>query len=81
MVEIKAQNTHFADGRVTLGFGSDDVTVQQLWVVDPTTLRANMQVAGNAALGASEISVISGFHVLASPNGLRHSRPIPRCPS
>ena len=69
MVEIKAQNTHFADGRVTLGFGSDDVTVQQLWVVDPTTLRANVQVAGNAALGSSEISVISGFHVLASPNG------------
>ena len=44
MVEIKAQNTHFADGRVTLGFGTEDVTVQRLWVVDPTTLRANVQV-------------------------------------
>ena len=69
MVEITAQNTRFADGQVTLGFGSEDVTVQRLWVVNPTTLRANIQVAPNALATSSEISVISGFHVLSSPNG------------
>jgi uncharacterized protein (TIGR03437 family) len=69
MVEIAAQNTRFVEGQVTLGFGTDDVTVQRLWVVNPTTLRANIQVANNAVQGLSEISVISGFHVLALPNG------------
>jgi uncharacterized protein (TIGR03437 family) len=69
MVEITAQNTRFAEGQVTLGFGTEDVTVQRLWVVNPTTLRANIQVSGNALAGTSEISVISGFHVLPVPNG------------
>jgi uncharacterized protein (TIGR03437 family) len=69
MVEISAQNTRFAEGQVTLGFGTRDVTVQRLWVVSPTTLRANLQVSGNAQSGPSEISVISGFHVLPVPNG------------
>ena len=69
MVEINTQNTRFSDGQVTLGFGTEDVTVQRLWVVNPTTLRANIQVSGNAMLGNSEISVISGFHVLSVPNG------------
>jgi uncharacterized protein (TIGR03437 family) len=69
MVEITAQNTRFADGQVTLGFGTEDVVVQRLWVVNPTTLRANIQVSGNALSGSSEISVISGFHVLSNQNG------------
>jgi len=67
VIDITAQNTRFADGQVTLGFGSDDVTVQRLWVTGPNTLRANVAVAGNALLTASEISVISGFQVMPQP--------------
>ena len=69
MIEITAQNTRFAAGQVTLGFGTEDVTVQHLWVVNPTTLRANIQVSANALPGTSEISVVSGFHVLSLANG------------
>jgi len=69
MVEITTQNTTFVDGQVTLGFGSDDVNVQRLWVVNPTTLRANVQVVSSAAPVPSEISVVSGFQVMTVPNG------------
>jgi uncharacterized protein (TIGR03437 family) len=68
-IEITGQDTHFTDGQVTLGFGTEDVTVQRLWVVNQTTVRANIQVSGNALPGTSEISLISGFNVYSVPNG------------
>ena len=67
MVDITAQNASFVDGQVTVGFGTDDITVNRLWVLSPTHLQANVVVAPNAALGASEISVISGFQVVTQP--------------
>src|SRR5438477_1930031 len=66
MVNIAGQNTHFVDGQVTLGFGSDDVAVQHLWVISPTRLQANIVVAQGAVPGTSEISVISGFQVMTN---------------
>jgi uncharacterized protein (TIGR03437 family) len=68
LVNITAQNTRFVDGQVTVGFGSDDVTIQRLWVVSPTQLQANIVVAQGAALGSSEISVISGFQIMTNSN-------------
>ena len=67
MVDITTQNTAFADGQVTLGVGSGDITVQRVWVLGPTHLEANVSVAANAVTGSSEISLISGFQVLAQP--------------
>ncbi len=66
-VEITGQNTNFAAGQITLGFGTEDIAVQRLWVVSPTLVRANIQVSGNALPGTSEISVISGFNVYPMP--------------
>jgi uncharacterized protein (TIGR03437 family) len=68
LVNITGQNTHFVDGQVVLGFGSDDVTIQHLWVVSPTLLQANIVVAAGAVLGTSEIGVISGFQVMTNAN-------------
>lgn len=67
MVDIKGVNTQFADGQVTVGFGTSDVTVSRVWVLSPTHLIANVVVASGAAIGSSEISVISGFNVLVAP--------------
>jgi uncharacterized protein (TIGR03437 family) len=61
-VDVFSLNMTFVDGQVTLGLGTDDVTVSQLWMT-PTHLVANLRVASNAALGTSDISVISGFQV------------------
>ena len=71
MVDITTSNTNFVDGQVTIGFGSDDITVQRVWVLSPNHLQANIAVADNAALGSSEVSVISGFEVLYQPNAFQ----------
>jgi uncharacterized protein (TIGR03437 family) len=67
MVDITGSGTHFAEGLVTVGFGSEDILVQRVWVLSPTHLQANVVVSPNAALGASEISVLSGFQVISQP--------------
>jgi uncharacterized protein (TIGR03437 family) len=68
LVDIATQNIRLTDGQVTLGFGSDDIKVQDLWVTGPNSLRANLVVAPNAAPGTSEVSVISGFQIATQPN-------------
>ncbi len=67
MVDIKASNTSFVPGQVTVGFGTSDITVSGVWVISPTELWVNVMVAPGAAVGSSEISVISGFQVISQP--------------
>jgi uncharacterized protein (TIGR03437 family) len=67
LVDITGVNTHFIEGQVTVGFGTSDVTVSRVWVLSPTHLQANAVVAPGAAIGSSEISVISGFNVAMAP--------------
>jgi uncharacterized protein (TIGR03437 family) len=68
-VDITASNANFVEGQVTVGFGTDDVTVRRVWVLSPTHLVADVTVAGNAALASSEVSVISGMQLATQPNG------------
>src|SRR5205823_171148 len=75
LVNVTGQNTHFVDGQVTLGFGSEDITVQRLWVLSPTQLQANIAVAQGAVLGSSEISAISGFQVMTNSSGAFQVQP------
>jgi uncharacterized protein (TIGR03437 family) len=81
MVDITAQNSSFVDGQVTVGFGTEDVTVNRVWVLSPTHLQANVVVAPNAALGSSEISVISGFQVVTEPFTFQTQPANPNLPS
>jgi uncharacterized protein (TIGR03437 family) len=71
VVDIATQNTSFVDGQVTIGFGSDDIIVQRVWVLDSNHVRANISIAGDAATVSSEISVIAGFQVLSQPNAFQ----------
>src|ERR1019366_4005061 len=75
---ITAQNTAFVDGQVTVGLGSDDITVQRVWVLGPTRVQANIAVAANAVAGSSEISVISGFQAFSQANAFQV---LPKSPS
>jgi uncharacterized protein (TIGR03437 family) len=81
MVDITAQNASFVDGQVTVGFGTGDITVNHLWVLSPTHLQANVVVAPTAALGASEISVVSGFQVVMQPFAFQTQAANPNLPS
>jgi len=64
MVDITTSGANFVDGQVTLGFGSDDVSVKRVWVLGPNHLQADVSVVSGAALGTSEFSIISGFQVM-----------------
>ncbi|MGA2146635.1 MAG: matrixin family metalloprotease [Bryobacteraceae bacterium] len=64
-------STHFVSGQVTVGFGSSDVTVNDVWVLSPTLLAVNVSVAPGAALGSTEISVISGYQVITMPGNFQ----------
>jgi uncharacterized protein (TIGR03437 family) len=70
-VDIIATGTNFVDGQVSVGFGSDDVTVRRVWVLTPTHLVANVVVAPNAAIALSEVSIVSGMQVLSQPNAFQ----------
>jgi uncharacterized protein (TIGR03437 family) len=80
MVDITAQNTAFLDGQVTVGFGSDDIVVQRVWVLGPNRVQANVSVAANAVTGSSEVSLISGFEVLSQANTFQVLPPNPSLP-
>jgi uncharacterized protein (TIGR03437 family) len=71
MIDITAQNVRFVDGQVTVGFGSGDVAVKRVWVLSPNHVQVNVAVSANAAVGSSEISVISGFQVMSFPGAFQ----------
>ncbi len=66
-IDVTLPNANLVDGQVTVGFGSNDVTVRRVWVLSPTHLVANVVVAPGAAIGASQVSVISGLEVVSQP--------------
>jgi len=79
-VDITGVNTNFVDGQVTVGFGTSDITVNRVWVLGPAHLVVNVMVASGAALGSSEISVISGFQVMTQPLAFQIVQPNPAAP-
>jgi uncharacterized protein (TIGR03437 family) len=81
MVDITAQNASFVDGQVTVGFGTQDIAVNRIWVLSPTHLQANVVVAPNAAPGPSEFSVVSGFQVVTQPFAFQTLPASPSLPS
>ncbi len=81
MVNIAATNTNFVAGQVSVGFGTTDILVNNVWVLSPTQLVVNVTLPPGAALGASEISVISGFQVMSQPLGFQIQAANPAIPS
>ena len=55
--------------------------MNRLWVLSPTHLQANVVVAPNAVLGASEFSVVSGFQVVTQPFAFQTQAANPSLPS
>jgi hypothetical protein len=81
MVTITAANANFVAGQVSAGFGTTDILVNNVWVLSPAQMVVNVTVPPGAALGASEISVISGFQVMSQPFGFQIQPANPALPS
>ena len=71
MVAVKSNNMQFVDGITTLGFGSGDITVRHLWVLNPNAAVANITVAQTAVQQETVASVISGFQVYQQGQGFQ----------
>ncbi len=71
MIEITGYGTRFQQGQTVLGFGTPDVFVRRLWVISPTRILANVAVAANATVTATEVSVTSGLQIVGLPYGFQ----------
>jgi uncharacterized protein (TIGR03437 family) len=80
LIDITGTNMSFANGLTSVGFGSSDVLVRRLWVLSPTHVLVNVQVAPNAQLGPSSASVISGFQVFSQPAAFQITAGDPNIP-
>lgn len=67
MVDITSSNFSFTPGAATIGFGTTDITVQQVFVLSPNHVQVDVLVSANAALSTSDVSAISGFQIATAP--------------
>ncbi|PWU10313.1 MAG: hypothetical protein C5B51_04535 [Terriglobia bacterium] len=81
LIEINAANMQFSEGLVTVGFGTSDISVRRVWVLNPTRLVANVAVAPNAAIGLSEVSVLAGFQIASQSNAFQTQTASPSQPA
>ena len=61
MVAITGYSTDFVSGQTVVGFGTSDVVVTGVWVVNPGLAYANISVNPNAAAQSVTVSVQSGL--------------------
>ena len=79
-VDIEGVNTNFANGAMTVGYGSSDVLVRGVWVLSPTHALANIQVSPNAPQGAVGATVLAGFQIASQATALQVAPANPALP-
>ncbi len=71
MVDITGSGFNFVSGQTTVGFGTSDIVVRQVFVLDANHVRADVSVAPGAALSSPDVSVFSGFQLATAVAGFR----------
>jgi hypothetical protein len=64
---VKGTNTNFVQGLTTVGFGTSDVTVNQITVNKPTQM--TVSITPNVSLSAASITVTTGLEVISQAVG------------
>ncbi|HZS93820.1 MAG TPA: matrixin family metalloprotease, partial [Chloroflexota bacterium] len=70
-IEIDGLGSGFVDGKVTVGFGSSDIVVQQIWVPVPGKIMMNVRVSASAAPGPVTVTATSGLQTITAPAGVQ----------
>jgi uncharacterized protein (TIGR03437 family) len=85
VVDITGSGFNFTPGMTTVGFGTSDVLVRQVFVLGPNHLQADVSVSPQAALSNPDVSVMAGFqlakvtagfHITAAVQGLPAAIPV-----
>jgi uncharacterized protein (TIGR03437 family) len=80
-VDITGTDFQFADGQVSAGFGTSDVTVRKIFVLDANHLQADVSVAPGAALSDPDVSVFNGFRMATATAGFHVTAPVADLPA
>ena len=65
LLDIIGVGTNFVSGQVGIGLGSSDISVGQIFVLNPQRLLANVTVSPRALAGLIDLSVTSGLQTLS----------------
>jgi hypothetical protein len=65
LVDIIGVNTSFVNGHVSVGLGSSDIVVDQVWVLNPQRIQLNVTVSPQAQPGPVDLTVVSGLQQVA----------------
>ncbi len=64
MLQIDGIQANFLPGRTTVGFGTSDIVVRQMWVVAPDKLLLNISVNPKATLGVVPVTISTGIQLI-----------------
>ncbi|MEO8050116.1 MAG: matrixin family metalloprotease [Acidobacteriota bacterium] len=67
LLVISGIDTHFAEGRTVVGFGSSDISVRGKWVVNSSMVILNLTVDPAAQPGTTYITVATGLEIVTAP--------------
>jgi uncharacterized protein (TIGR03437 family) len=81
MVDITGSGFNFAAGQTAVGFGTSDIVVQQVFVLGPNHLQADVSVAPGAALSNPDVSVFGGFQMATATAGFHLTAPVNGLPA
>lgn len=71
MIEVDGFNTNFADGQTAIGFGSSDVAVRRVWVIDHGKALLNISVNSGATAGLNTVTAATGVQAETLNAGLQ----------
>jgi hypothetical protein len=77
MVDISGVNTSCVAGQVSIGLGSSDIVVNQVWVLQPTRILANVTVSPSAQVGPLDLTVVCGLQMVTLPGAVQVQTPSP----
>jgi hypothetical protein len=78
MIEVDGFNTNFAEGQTQIGFGSSDVAVRRIWIIDRGKALLNISVNSGAATGLFTATASTGVQAVTLNAGLQiHPAPTP----
>jgi Matrixin len=70
-IQINGNNTNFSSQATTVGFGSSDIVVKQIFVVSPSLLMVNVSVNPSAPLTATTVTVTTGLQTATLSLGMQ----------
>ncbi|MCU1338559.1 MAG: peptidase and matrixin and adamalysin [Bryobacterales bacterium] len=71
MIEVDGFNTNFADGQTAIGFGSSDVAVRRIWILNSGKALLNISINPGATPGLVAVTAATGVQAVTLTGGLQ----------